>query len=588
MKRHVLKKYLDKRKTIQVLQAFMDIMPEFSACWVTDNRGECFLGYPQKRAQNFGALFAQLDSAAECAISGSEIGIPLILDEEPLGMLVAQQSHQEDDPSDHLIHSLRYLGITLTQLALVGREKREILEDALDKYREITLLYTIGTTISSKLDVDQISELILATIKDMIKTENSSIMLLNKDSQELEITAASGAEHTIKPHLKKGKGIAGIVAQSGQPEIVNETSEDPRFIQKMNSVRSLLCVPLKVQENILGVINVSNKLSDEMFTARDEKLLMTLASQAAVCITNAQNYEKIKRKNQAFERFVPTEFLRCLAKTEVEDIALGEVSNEELAVLFSDIRAFTTFSESMTPEENFRFLNNYLKYIGPEIERHGGFIDKYIGDAIMALFAGQNIGVADDSIAAAIGMLEQLKVYNRHRRHSGYRPIQIGIGIHTGSLMLGTIGFERRMETTVIGDTVNLASRMEGLTKQYGIALSVTADTLQKVVNAGSLLIREIDTVKVKGKEKPITVYEIFNADPKNIREQKIQLDHHYTEALQLYKMRKWRDALRIFITLRKSLPDDKVIEIYCERCQAFLDYPPDTSWDGVTRLREK
>ena len=585
MKHHALKKFLDKRKTVHLLQAFLDSTPELSACWVIDMQGDCFLGYPQKTTRQFGGL---PDNGAEFVISDSVIGIPLILDEKPAGMVAVQRIHPEEEPSHHLLHSLRYLGITLIQMASLGREKREILEDALDKYREITLLYTIGATINSKLEVDQITTLILATIKDMIKTENSSIMLLNKQSQELEIKAASGAEHTIKPHLKKGEGIAGTVVQTGKPEIVNDTLEDPRFIQKMNSVRSLLCVPLKVQENILGVINVSNKLSDEMFTARDEKLLMTLASQAAVCIANAQNYEKIKRKNLAFERFVPTEFLRCLAKTEVEDITLGEVSNEELAVLFSDIRSFTTLSESMTPEENFRFLNNYLRYIGPEIERHGGFIDKYIGDAIMALFAGQKNSVADDSIAAALGMLEQLKVYNRHRRRAGYHPIQIGIGIHSGSLMLGTIGFERRMETTVIGDTVNLASRMEGLTKQYGIAIGVTSETLRKAVNADSLLVREIDTVKVKGKEKPITVYEIFNADPENIQEQKIQLDHQYVEALQLYKNRNWREAVQLFTTLRQSLPTDKVIEIYCERCQAFLEYPPNESWSGVTRLREK
>jgi class 3 adenylate cyclase len=264
------------------------------------------------------------------------------------------------------------------------------------------------------------------------------------------------------------------------------------------------------------------------------------------------------------------------------------VSKEELSVLFSDIRSFTSLSEMMTPEENFRFLNDYLSYIGPVMERNKGFIDKYIGDAIMALFAGNNLGVADDPITAAISMLEKLREYNGHRQKAGSRPIAIGIGIHTGSLMLGTIGFERRMDSTVIGDTVNLASRIEGLTKKYGISIAITSATLQKLVDPTPFLIRELDTVQVKGKENAITVYEVFNSDLDRIKESKIKLLNRYNEALCLYKERKWHDALQLFTELQTHLGTDKILGIYVDRCRTLQDYPPDKAWNGVMRLLEK
>ncbi len=586
MKRQTLKKLLDKRKTINLLKEFLKITPEFSACWVVDKKGKCFSGYPNMTKENFYEFVEKVSESGNTIMTSPYIGSPIFVEDELAGVVVAQ-SHGED-PSQNLLQALRYLCVSLTQFAMFGIEKRDILQDALDKYREITLLYTIGTTINACLEVNQIAQLILETNRTVLETENSSVMLLNPETQTLEIKAAIGVERNVKTHLKKGTGIAGYVAQTGISEIVNDTQADPRFVPHTGEVHSLLCVPLKVQEKILGVVNVSNKLSDQMFTAGDEKLLMTLASQAAVCIENAQNYEKIQRKNIAFKRFVPTEFLHCLGKEEVEDINLGEVSKEELSVLFSDIRSFTSLSETMTPEENFRFLNNYLRYIGPMIESNGGFIDKYIGDAIMALFSGSNAGVADDAVAAAVGMIEKLSEYNQHRHNAGYRPIAIGIGIHTGPLMLGTIGFETRMESTVIGDTVNLASRMEGLTKQYGISIGITETTFQKLFHPASYLIREIDTVQVKGKEHAITVYEVFNGNHDRVREQKIHTLDRYHEALSLYKERKWHDALQLFIELQTHLEADNVIEIYLERCRSFLDHPPDESWNGITRLHKK
>ncbi|NEP86574.1 MAG: adenylate/guanylate cyclase domain-containing protein [Okeania sp. SIO2C2] len=160
-------------------------------------------------------------------------------------------------------------------------------------------------------------------------------------------------------------------------------------------------------------------------------------------------------------------------------------------ILFSDIRDFTTISEQMTPEENFAFINQYLSYMEPQIQKYGGFIDKYIGDAIMALFPNS----ADDAVQGAIAMLEQLKTYNSERQQRNLKAVHIGIGLHTGTLILGTVGGFGRMDGTVIGDAVNLSSRVEGLTKTYGVSFLITHQTLAPLNNPLEYDLRFIEQV---------------------------------------------------------------------------------------------
>ena len=172
---------------------------------------------------------------------------------------------------------------------------------------------------------------------------------------------------------------------------------------------------------------------------------------------------KSSGRDVVYTRFVPKEFIKNLGKADIADVKLGDNVEKDMSILFSDIRGFTTLSEQMTPVQNFNFINSYLNVMGPVIRSHRGFIDKYIGDAIMALFDKS----ADDAVMGAIAMLRQLGKYNEGRKRAGYSPIEIGIGINTGTLRIGTVGESGRMEGTVIGDAVNIASRTEGMTKIY-------------------------------------------------------------------------------------------------------------------------
>src|ERR1700722_4014378 len=184
----------------------------------------------------------------------------------------------------------------------------------------------------------------------------------------------------------------------------------------------------------------------------------------------------LKKTNISIERFVPHAFLAIMGKPSIVEVELGDNKRQNMTVLFSDIRSFTTLSEKMTPDENFAFINTYLAHMGPVIRTHNGFIDKYIGDAIMALFED-----ADDALRAGLAMHAALEGFNEERRASGLEPIAIGIGLNTGSLMLGTIGEKNRMDGTVISDAVNLASRIESLTKEYHVGLLISQYTYEQL-----------------------------------------------------------------------------------------------------------
>jgi PAS domain S-box-containing protein len=269
--------------------------------------------------------------------------------------------------------------------------------------------------------------------------------------------------------------------------------------------------------------------------------------------------------NQAFSRFVPRQFLQCLNKESIADVQLGDQVQQEMSVLFADIRDFTTLAETMTPQDIFKLINAYLSRMEPAIIENQGFIDKYMGDGIMALFSG----AADDALKAGISMLQRLTEYNQHRTKSGYMPLRIGIGINTGSLMLGTVGGEHRMDSTVISDAVNLASRLENLTKEYGVSLLITHHTLARLHYPTEYSIRFIEQVKVKGKSKAVGVFEVFDGDEPEFRQDKLATLKIFEGGLWLYHKQAFSEAAQMFEAVLSMNPHDTVAQIYLERCQS-------------------
>ncbi len=281
-------------------------------------------------------------------------------------------------------------------------------------------------------------------------------------------------------------------------------------------------------------------------------------------LARIKTHLRLSNLNIAYGRFVPHKFLQLLNKESIVDVSLGENVQQEMSILFSDIRDFTSLSEMMNPEDNFKFINAYLSRMESAIVENNGFIDKYIGDAIMALFSGN----ADDAVKAGITMLHRLSDYNQHRANSGDVPIKIGIGINTGSLMLGTVGGKNRMDGTVISDAVNLASRLESLTKSYGLSLLISQQTFLGLHDPNEYSIRFIEKVKVKGKSKAVTVFEVFDGDEPKIKEVKLATKTIFEEGLLLYQQHLMREAAQRFEEVLRINPMDTVAQIYLARCQ--------------------
>ena len=294
--------------------------------------------------------------------------------------------------------------------------------------------------------------------------------------------------------------------------------------------------------------------------------------------------EQQMRLTEAYQRFVPKQLLTNLNKDSILDVQLGDQVQKEMSILFSDIRSFTTLSESMLPEDNFKFVNTYLSKMGPIVRENNGYIDKFIGDAIMALFEIS----PDDAVRTSVKMLDALGEYNKVRIREGNDPIRIGIGVNTGMMMLGTLGESDRMEGSVISDAVNIAARLEGLTKLYKTPLLISGETLLKIDDS-IFETRLIDKVAVKGKVKPIMVYEVLNGESSDLRDTKKSTLPKFRKGFELYQNQQFENALELFRTCTEKVPEDGVAELYIERCQKLLSSGWDTeTWDGINYMDVK
>ena len=268
--------------------------------------------------------------------------------------------------------------------------------------------------------------------------------------------------------------------------------------------------------------------------------------------------QQLVQLNEANSRFVPNEFLQYLGKSTIEEVKLGDHTEGEMTIMFTDIRSFTKISEKLSPQDNFDFINNYLKNIVPVIRAHNGIIDKYIGDSIMALFPDG----AYSALQAAYGFEIALSRFNQLQVDKGLEPIRIGVGIHTGRVILGTVGHDQRLETTVISDTVNIASRVEGLTKLYGAKIIATKEILEQLPVNHTFNYRLLGQVYVMGKSQIITVYEFLSENDK----MKLSYQKDYEKGLALFNDGRYAEAKIIFTALFQKNPSDKALELIMEK----------------------
>ncbi len=293
--------------------------------------------------------------------------------------------------------------------------------------------------------------------------------------------------------------------------------------------------------------------------------------------------QKMSTIMASLRRFVPFEFLEFLGKESIIDIALGDQVQKEMTVFFSDIRSFTTSSEHLGPNETFRFINSYLERVGPEIRTHAGFIDKYIGDAIMALFPTG----PDSAVRAALSLKERLFEFNLDRKMSGMPNIQIGIGIHKGTLMLGTIGEHQRMDTTVIADSVNLASRLEGLTKLYGVSIIISETVKNALTDPDQFHLRKLGRVQVAGKGDPVPIWEVYHVLD-FLYQHKRQTAEQFNQAVDLYVQGDFRAAHALMKEVYLQNEEDKTTVFFLRRMKFYIKNGTPDNWEGVDRMTTK
>lgn len=286
----------------------------------------------------------------------------------------------------------------------------------------------------------------------------------------------------------------------------------------------------------------------------------------------------------AYGRFVPHSFLDLLKKDSIIELKLGDHVQQEMTVLFADIRSFTTLSETMTPKENFDFVNAFLHRVGPIIREHGGIIDKYIGDAVMALFPNS----PDNAIMAAIKMQEKVAEYNKRRVKKGWIPIKIGIGLHTGNLILGTVGEAERMNSTVIADAVNLASRLEAATKNYGVGIIVSEKILAQIPKPTTFKTRLLDRVQVKGKLESVIIHQVVEENTDTVSQWQPQDLSQWQTAMELYFNQQFQAALVILQTLLVRYPADYPTQLYIERIGKLLMEGLSENWQGIESMQSK
>ncbi len=301
-------------------------------------------------------------------------------------------------------------------------------------------------------------------------------------------------------------------------------------------------------------------------------------------LARVKTHLNLLRINQAYHRFVPNEFIRALGRESIIEVNLGDQVQSDVTVFFSDIRAYTSLSEKMTPKENFSFLNNYLQNVGPVITNHHGFVSQYYGDGIMALFMNH----PSDSIQAAIKMQQVMRHYNKDRLRKKLPPVQIGIGMHSGSLMLGILGDNQRMNAAVVSDTVNTASRMEGLTKHYGVSIVASETTMNAIQLKDQFNYRFLGKVLVKGKQKSLKIYDLFDGDDEKIKDLKLETKAIFEEGIDHFMSKRFTQAAGLFEMIRTKNPADKSSYIYHKKCAQLMIEGVSESWEGLLEIQSK
>lgn len=482
----------------------------------------------------------------------------------------------------------------LSLLVKKENERKKLGTEVLNLYQEVNLIFNVSEKLAQAIEPSTIAQIILDEAGHVIKSSNGVVILWDEHIKGLQVLARSGSSLFNEPALKLNAGLLLKIGKSGNSEIITDISLLKNAGIIGENVKSLLYAALKVKHRIMGAIILANT-TDEQYSAADLKLLVTLALQSSAAIESALLFEKnireAKEKEDAMRRiyevagkFVPFEFISSLGRDVITDVRLGDQVEKSVTVLFNDIRDYTSLSEQMTPDENFSFICSFNKKMGPVIRSHNGFINQYQGDAIMAIFPNS----ASDALAAAIEMQKTVEKFNKARMSQSRETIKMGIGLHTGPLIMGITGDNERMAPTTISDTVNTASRIESLTKYYKASIILTDATLQEISHPEDFHLRCLGKVQVKGKQAPVIIHECFSGNSEEEIAKKQKSLPAFNKGMSRYLDKSFSDAIESFTKVISSHPEDRTTEFFIEKATRYIKNGVPENWAGVEEMLNK
>lgn len=482
----------------------------------------------------------------------------------------------------------------LTLILQKESEKKKLGAEVLNLYQELNVIFNFSEKLAETIEPDTIARMTLEESGHSIPAHSGVVVLWDEQMKHLTMPAKSGETLFNEERLLANPGLLLKIALSGQSEIINDISflKDKGIVEQ--DVHSIIYAAMKVKHRIMGAIILAGREPDQ-YSAAHLKMLITLAQQSSAAIESALLYEKnirevrereeaILRIHEVTKKFVPHEFIRSLGKEVLTDVKLGDQVEKIVTVLFTDIRDFTSLSEQMSPEENFRFVSSFNERLGPIIRSNRGFINQYLGDSIMAIFPRN----PEDALNAAIEMQHAVSDFNQQRISFDLPPIKTGIGMHTGSLIMGITGDEQRMDAATISDTVNTAARIESLTKYYKSSLLLSGETLRLIPNPDKYYFRPLGKVQLKGKFRLLSIYECINGYSfQEFKKKKTTLPV-FQEAMNYYFEQSFEKAIPAFQSIINNDPEDRTANYFLEKALKYLGNGVPENWTGAEEMLHK
>jgi predicted ATPase/class 3 adenylate cyclase len=470
--------------------------------------------------------------------------------------------------------------------------------DAID----LTAVIKANQAISGEIVLERLAAKLLDIAVENAGAERGALVLFENDASRVVAhkTSASAAVVTglslaVQDGAPLAVSVLHYVARSKRPLLVDDASDEPRFAHDpyvaAGGARSILCAPIVHHGDLIAAVYLDNRLSPRVFTRERLQLLSVLGGQIAISLENARLYGNLQAAldtqlelTRAYSRFTPRAFLDILRRESILDVQLGDYRHGDMTVMCLDIRDYTALSELLSAGDNFRFLNGFFSRMTLYVTRHAGVVSTFTGDGFLAFFPRSPA----DAYAAALEMQAAVRSYNRERATKERSPIAVGIGLHTGPLMLGVIGDQDRLEASLISDTVNTAARMEGLTKEFRVGIVASENTVSALDSATQRSIRRVGNVRVKGKSQPTRVYDCFAGDDPETAELKRETAVEFGRGLDAWQTAEFGSAVAAFERVLSRHPADGTARRYLARASEQVAHGVSAGWTGVEVMDRK